>query len=154
MKRMAMGLVLVMIFCESAFGATLNLTATWTANSETDMKEYRLYRTDVPRILIGTTPHPNTSYGPFPITVQDGSYGTLTFVLTAVDTQDNESSDSSPVTYNYDLRPTVTLTATDAVATEVGPTTGTFRISRTGDTASSLECLFYHGRDSCQWVGL
>jgi hypothetical protein len=34
--------------------------------------------------------------------------------------------------------PTVTVTALDATATEAGPTSGTFRISRSGDTASSL----------------
>ena len=118
------------------------------------MKEYRLYRTDVPKNTNWDNSSSKHFLWAFYGNCSGWLYGTLTFVLTAVDTQDNESSDSSPVTYNYDLRPTVTVTATDAVATEAGPTTGTFRISRTGDTASSLECLFYHGWDSCQWVGL
>ncbi|MEO0228294.1 MAG: hypothetical protein ABIL70_09630 [candidate division WOR-3 bacterium] len=85
-----------------SFAATLNLRATWTANTESDMKEYRLYRTDGTRILIGTIPHPNTSYD-FSITVPDQSAGTLIFVITAVDTNNNESADSSPASYSYNL---------------------------------------------------
>lgn len=85
-----------------SFAATLNLRATWTANTEPDMKEYRLYRTDGTRTLIGTIPHPNTSYN-FSLTVPDQSAGTLTFVLTAVDTNNNESADSSPASYSYNL---------------------------------------------------
>ena len=102
MKWMAMVLVSVIIFCGSAFGATLNLKATWTANSELDMKEYKLYRTDGSRSLIGTITHPTTTYN-FSVTVPDLSSGTLTFVLTAVDTSNNESLDSTAASYNYDL---------------------------------------------------
>jgi hypothetical protein len=90
-----------LILSQSAFGATLNLTAVWNPNTNRDMKEYRLYRTDVSRTLIGTTPHPGTSYGPFPVTVPDGSSGTLVFKLTAVDTSNLESADSSPASYRY-----------------------------------------------------
>ncbi len=36
-------------------------------------------------------------------------------------------------------RPTVTVTATDGVASETGPDTGTFRITRTGSTAANLQ---------------
>ncbi len=36
-------------------------------------------------------------------------------------------------------RPVVTVTATDAVASEAGPGTGTFRIARTGSTAANLQ---------------
>lgn len=39
-------------------------------------------------------------------------------------------------------QPTVTITATDAIATEVGPTTGTFTVSRTGSTTSSLTVYY------------
>ncbi len=98
-------LVCAPVLSQSVFGATLNLTGTWIANTEPDMKEYRLYRTDGTRTLIGTTPHPNTSY-PFAVTVTDGSSGTLLFVLTAVDINNNESVDSTVATYNYDLSPT------------------------------------------------
>ena len=102
MKWIAIVFMVLMLFCGSAFGATLNLKATWTANTEPDMKEYRLYRTDGTRALIGTIPHPNTSYN-FSVTVPDQSAGTLTFVLTAVDTNNNESLDSTPASYPYNL---------------------------------------------------
>lgn len=102
MKKVAMSLVIIILFCGSAFGATLNLRATWTANTESDMASYKLYRTDGTRTLIGTIPHPTTSYN-FSVTVPDGSAGTLTFVLTAVDTNNNESADSVPASYSYNL---------------------------------------------------
>ena len=102
MKRIALSLMIVMVFCGSAFGATLNLKATWTANTESDMASYKLYRTDGTRTLIGTIPHPTTTYN-FSATVPDNSAGTLTFVLTAVDTNNNESLDSTPASYNYNL---------------------------------------------------
>jgi len=88
--------------CSSSFAATLNLRATWTANTEPDMREYRLYRTDGTRALIGTIAHPATSYN-FTITVPDNSSGTLTFVLTAVDTNNNQSADSTPASHTYNL---------------------------------------------------
>jgi len=102
MKWITLVLVIIMLFCGSAVGATLNLRATWTANTEADMKEYKLYRTDGTRTLIGTITHPNTSYN-FSVTVADNSSGTLTFVLTAVDTNNNQSSDSTPASYTYNL---------------------------------------------------
>ncbi len=102
MKKVAISLVIIILFCGSAFGATLNLRATWTANTESDMASYKLYRTDGTRTLIGTIPHPTTSYN-FSVTVPDGSAGTLTFVLTAVDTNNNESADSAPASYSYNL---------------------------------------------------
>jgi M6 family metalloprotease-like protein len=106
----------------SNIGTAFNLTATWIANSEADMMEYRLYRTDGPRILIGATPHPNTFYGPFGVTVSDGSSGTLTFVLTAVDTDDYESGDSNPTLYSFNFiappsRPT-NVSASDGTYTD------------------------------------
>src|SRR3972149_3654335 len=85
-----------------SYSATLNLRATWTANIEPDMASYKLYRTDGIRTLIGTIPHPTTIYN-FSITVLDGSQGVLTFVLTAGDTNNNESVDSDPASYSYNL---------------------------------------------------
>ena len=126
----------------STFGATFNLTAAWTLNTEPDIKEYRLYRTDITRTLLGTTLHPNNSY-PFTVTVPDGSSGTLLFVITAVDTSNYESADSNPASYSYDLNaPTVTITATDNTATEAGPTTGTFTVSRMGSTSGALTVYY------------
>jgi len=102
MKWVIILLAFITIFSGSAFGATLNLRATWTANTESDMKEYRLYRTDGTRALIGTIPHPTISYN-FSVTVPDQSSGTLTFVLTAIDTNNNASLDSTPAAYSYNF---------------------------------------------------
>ena len=102
MRWIAITLLVSMVFCGSAFGATLNLKATWTANTEADMASYKLYRTDGTRTLIGTISHPSTSYN-FSVTVVNNSSGTLTFVLTAVDTTGNESADSVAASFPYDL---------------------------------------------------
>ncbi len=102
MKKIVAVLLISLFFCGSAFGATLSLKATWTANTESDMKEYRLYRTDGTRTLVGTISHPTTLYN-FTVTVADNSAGTLTFVITAVDLNNNESADSIPGNYPYNL---------------------------------------------------
>jgi len=102
MKWTVVILLASLFICGSSFGATLNLRATWTANTESDMKEYRLYRTDGTRALIGTIPHPTISYN-FSVTVPDQSSGTLTFVLTAIDTNNNVSLDGSPASYSYNF---------------------------------------------------
>ena len=102
MKWIVLVLVVMMAVCGSAFGATLNLKATWTANTDTDMASYKLYRTDGTRTLIGTIAHPTTTHN-FSVTVPDSSSGSLTFVLTAVDTGGNESPDSTLASYSYDL---------------------------------------------------
>jgi M6 family metalloprotease-like protein len=54
------------------------------------------------------------------------------------------SSSSATITIQ-DNEPTVTVTATDSTATEAGPTTGTYRITRTGATTSSLNVYFTMG---------
>jgi hypothetical protein len=127
---------------QTALGATLNLTATWTLNTEPDIKEYRLYRTDTTRTLLGTITHPNHSY-PFTVTVPDGSSGTLLFVVTAIDTSNYESADSNQASYPYNLSTTtVTINATDNTATEAGTTTGTFTVSRTGSTSGALTVYY------------
>ena len=100
MKKLAWVLLALVVMSGSAFGATLNLRATWTANTETDMKEYRLYRTDGTRTLIGTIAHPTTSYN-FTVTVADNTTGTLTFVLVAVDTNNNVSGDGTAASFPY-----------------------------------------------------
>jgi hypothetical protein len=104
MKRIIL-LTLCLVFLASlTFGATINLKATWTPNSETDMASYRLYRTDTPtRTLVGTITHPPALPYAFIISVADGSTGTLKFVLTAVDTGGNESGDSTVVQNPFDL---------------------------------------------------
>ena len=94
--------ILSLVVVSIPLAATLNLKANWTANTEPDMKEYRLYRTDGTRTLIGTITHPTTTYNfSLDIPAEEGS---LTFVLTAVDTNNNESLDSGTATFSYDYR--------------------------------------------------
>lgn len=100
MKKLALVLLVLVVMSGSAFGATLNLRATWTANTETDMREYRLYRTDGTRTLIGTIAHPTITHN-FSVTVADNTSGTMTFVLVAVDTNSNVSADSTAASYLY-----------------------------------------------------
>ena len=103
MKRIVL-MVSVMVFMASlVFGASLNLKADWTPNTETDMASYKLYRTDGTRTVIGTISHPPTFPYLFTITVPDGSQGTITFVVTAIDTSANESGDSNVASYPFDL---------------------------------------------------
>ncbi|MGA2518473.1 MAG: hypothetical protein ABSG44_18235 [Thermodesulfobacteriota bacterium] len=109
MKRVVIASMIVMAVCGSALGAALNLKATWTpptTNSDgtplTDLASYKLYRTDGTRTLISTIQAPSSSYN-FSVTVADQSAGTLTFVITAVDTNSNESVDSAPASYPYNL---------------------------------------------------
>ena len=111
MKRTLLVLALFFILGESAFGATLTLKATWTPNTEPDMAGYNLYRTDGVRTKINTglipflaSGAPTTQYN-FTVTVTDKTAGTMKFVLTAVDTGNNESLDSNTASFNYDLVP-------------------------------------------------
>ena len=110
MKRIILVVISILLTSTLVFGASLNLRATWTANTEPDMASYNLYRTDGARLKINTVPivHPITTYD-FTVTVTDGSGGNLTFVLTAVDTNNNESGDSvtAPLAYNLDVTPPV-----------------------------------------------
>ena len=106
MKRIILIVISILLMSSVVFGASLNLRATWTVNTEPDMASYRLYRTDGARLLLGTIPHPAVTYD-FSVTVPDGSAGTLTFVLVAVDTNNNASVDSVtvPFAYNLDVTP-------------------------------------------------
>ncbi len=103
MKKVVLIFMSLLCLSSLVFGASLNLKAVWDANTEPDMKEYRLYRIDIPRTLIGTIPHPQTEYR-FVIEVADNSEGVLRFVLTAVDTSNNESADSNEATYPFDFK--------------------------------------------------
>ena len=119
MKTFLMALVMVMLLVGSALAVDIPLKATWTPNIEPDMKEYRLYRTDLPvaatqtggtRTLIGTIPHPTAVYL-FSVTVPDGTDGTLKFVLTAADIEGNQSLDSMEAVYPFDFKPPVAPTS-------------------------------------------
>ena len=103
MKKIFLTIIAFLMMSSLAFGATLNLKATWDVNLELDMASYKLYRTDGTRTLLSTIPHPTTTYK-FSVDVLDDSEGTLVFVLTAIDTSDNESLDSSSASFSYDYR--------------------------------------------------
>jgi hypothetical protein len=112
-----------LILSQSASGATLSLEGTWTppttnANGTplTDLASYNLYETDTIRTLIGNIPATATQPYLFSVTVPDGSQGTLTFVITAVDRSGNESADSAPASYQYNLSPPVTQYQVTAAA--------------------------------------
>jgi len=52
---------------------------------------------------------------------------------------------SATVTITSDDKPTVTISATDATATEAGPTAGQYTVTRTGATMSALTVNFSVG---------
>ena len=113
----------LLILSQSASGATLNLEGTWTPPTTytngaplTDLASYNLYETDTTRTLIVNIPATVAQPYLFSVTVADGSQGTLTFVITAVDTSGNESADSAPASYQYNLSPPVTQYQVTATA--------------------------------------
>jgi hypothetical protein len=105
MKKLFL-IVAILLIPVLASAATFNLKATWTPNVEPDMKEYKLYRTDGTRTLLGTIQHPTNTYL-FQATVPDLSQGTMSFVITASDISGNESGDSTSVPFPWDLKPPV-----------------------------------------------
>lgn len=106
MKRIILISLSLILLSSMVFGASIPLKATWTANTETDMGGYNLYRTDGARVKLNSTliTHPPVLPYLFTITVPDNSQGTATFVLTAVDTAGNESPDSGTANYPFDLK--------------------------------------------------
>jgi hypothetical protein len=107
-RTIVVGLVLALLLCFSvaAQAAVLDYRVAWDPNTEPDMREYRVYRVDGPRLLLGTVQHPTVEF-PFSITVPDNASGTVTVVVTAVDTSNNESADSLPASDNWTSLDTV-----------------------------------------------
>jgi hypothetical protein len=110
MKKIFLAIIVVLLtglISSSCYGAIINLKATWTMNTETDVVGYNLYRTDGTRLKLNPTliPHPAVQPYLFSVTVPDNSSGTMTFVLTAVDTSNLESLDSDTASKTYDLVP-------------------------------------------------
>lgn len=101
--------MVMVLMAAPSFGAIINLKATWTPNTEADMAGYNLYRTDGTRLKLNPAliPHPPVLPYTFSVTVPDNSSGTMTFVLTAVDSSGNESLDSITASKAYDLIPPV-----------------------------------------------
>ncbi|MBM4337971.1 MAG: hypothetical protein FJ110_00340 [Deltaproteobacteria bacterium] len=131
-------LIFPLFLSPHSFGATLNLSASWSLNTEPNIRAYKLFRTDGTRSLIATVPHPNNTCS-FSVTFQDTYAGPITFVLRAVNTSDIESPDSGPVQY---AGPTVTIVSTNNTATENPLTSGLFTVTRTGSTSSALTVYY------------
>lgn len=104
----------ILLMSSIVFGASVNLRATWTPNVEPDMKEYKLYRLDPTRVLIGTIQHPTALYD-FTTTAPDGSETLMTFVVTALDQTGNESGDSNVATFPFDQKPPVAVTGVSVI---------------------------------------
>jgi len=109
MKRIILLAIGIVLMASVSWAAIINLKATWTPNTETDMAGYNLYRTDGTRLKLNPALIPHSPVLPylFSVTVPDNSSGTMTFVLTAVDTSGNESADSITASKSYDLIPPV-----------------------------------------------
>jgi fibronectin type 3 domain-containing protein len=76
--------------------ATSSATLTWDANTEPDLASYRLYRSTTPGVYgaaLATIPTGTTSYVAAGLQVGTTYY----FVVTAVDSADNESQPSNEV---------------------------------------------------------
>lgn len=113
--------VLIFVFSpfRSLYGATYYITANWEQSPDPDVKEYRLYKKVLGvKELIGIISHPNTSYGPFPITVPDGSYGSIPFIITAIDFAGLESAESEPAYFDYDERVYVQFENSHSIGSE------------------------------------
>jgi len=102
-KRILLAIAAMAAMAPLVFGASFEVQLAWDANTERDMKEYRIYRTDGSRELQVTVAHPVTTVG-VPIFVADGSEGVVKFRATAVDLAGNESGDSNEVSRPFDYR--------------------------------------------------
>ena len=84
--------LLLLLFAVPVMGATYNITATWIANSESDIAGYHLFLGD---ILIATIDAPAHEWiGE--VDVNDGDI----FYLSAFDNQENESEKSASNPFN------------------------------------------------------
>jgi len=103
-KILLLAMVMVMIpsICLSVDWA---LKATFTPNTEPDMKEYELWRTDGTRVKISTIPHPPVLPYNFIASAPDGQDYTMTFILISVDTAGNKSGDSNTAPFLSNKKP-------------------------------------------------
>lgn len=78
----------------------------WDANTETDLKEYKVYRQIGANalVLLATVAKPTVTYTDTPLPAIDGN---IVYNLTAVDTSGNESPHSVSVTKTVNLVPPV-----------------------------------------------
>ena len=100
MKKILAVLAMVLMFAGMAC-AESNVTFVWDANTESDLAGYRLYQSQ----MSGSYPDPHVAEipaGTETVTINDVPDGTYYWVLTAFDTDENESGYSNEVTANLD----------------------------------------------------
>src|SRR5439155_8613070 len=94
--------------------------------------------------LPGPFPGTNLIKGAFVLNWSDVAAGDYTITAKATDSR-GVSSVSDPITIHVIEWPVVTVVASDPNASEIGPDTGTFKVSRTGGTDNELHVLFALG---------
>jgi len=104
MKKLIIALLFALAFSVSTVFAASDVTFEWDLNTEQDMAGYRLYQSASPGIVpapglkVGQDiPHPTNTY-----TLTGVGDGTWYWVLTAYDTEGNESLPSNEVTDTLD----------------------------------------------------
>jgi fibronectin type 3 domain-containing protein len=126
-------ILLILLFSVTASAKDFKATLTWTANSEPDLKEYRIYRSETASkgyVKIGQT---TTTKYEDNFTVPDNKAKTYYYVVTAVDDSGLESDYSNEVNGLFDanLKPdsiknlqiivttVINVTAAGGIAVEV-----------------------------------
>ena len=94
MKRIWMAIILVLLMISYAPAA--QKVFTWDANTEADLAGYRLYMSNTSGSY-GTTPIATIPAGTETLNYDVSPDGTYYFVMTAYDTNDNESGYSNEV---------------------------------------------------------
>ena len=84
--------------------AGTDVTLAWDANTEPDLKEYRLYE-GIPSGKYNPIPVAITSAGTEEVTLRNLADGVRFWVVTAADVKDNESGYSNEVTADLDAPP-------------------------------------------------
>ena len=121
MKKLLLAVVAFFFMCGMAMAAS-NVTFEWDANSESDLAGYRLYQSQTPGVYtFGDGNQVATiSTGTETVQITDVLDGTYFWVLTAYDTNGNESGPSNEVTANLDtLSPNAPITVTITIVIKV-----------------------------------
>lgn len=101
MKQLLL-IILFLLFSTIAW-ADSNVTFTWQPNSESDLKEYRLYQSDTSGDYVSGIDIPVAVIPVGTETVSiNADDGVWYWILTAVDEHDNESDKSNEVTASLD----------------------------------------------------
>lgn len=107
MKRIALAVLAILMLSPLVFSADVPVPFIWDRNTESDMKEYKLYRVDGTRTYLATIQHPGsgtTVTHTQVINVPDSGEGLMLFVVTALDTSGNESGDSNTASLPFDKK--------------------------------------------------